>query len=89
MSINVREYVQDYEARHPKPVSSGNVPEDPSKRWFKKDALTECIDSCRYELFKAAQTDEAVTETHRRSLHARYAALQSDCSDACRTKLSV
>ena len=69
MSIDIREYVKEYEAAHSQPTRE--IPVDPSKRWFKKDALTEFVDRCKYELYNTGE---------------RYALLQSDCLEACKQR---
>jgi hypothetical protein len=75
-TLNVKEYIKEYESLHP--PRKGQVPTDPSSRWFKKDAMTECVDACRYELYKTAKEE---------GLHERYALLQPDCISACRERL--
>jgi hypothetical protein len=87
-TIDIKTYVREHEAAHPV-RKEGSVPCDPSSRWFKKDAITECIESCRYELFKTAQSEsQNRTEDVRRTVHARYASLQADCIDACKSHIS-
>lgn len=78
-TIDVKEYVKQYEAAHKHPKS--DTPTDPSSRWFKKDPLTECIDACRFELYKTAKEDGGLQE--------RYALLQPDCVDACRDRFQM
>ena len=84
---NIKQYVKRYEELHPEPKKA--VPVDPSSRWFRKDQRTECIDKCKHELFQAAMEEsgmksssEIPTETQK-IIHARYAAMQSQCSNAC------
>lgn len=87
-TIDIKTYVKEHEAAHP-PRKEGSLPRDPSSRWFKKDPITECIESCRYELFKTAESESQNSgEEVRRTIHARYAALQTDCIDACKSYLS-
>ena len=84
---NISAYVKQYEAQHP--VRRSEVPGDPSKRWFQKDPVTECVDRCKYALFETAMKEagmknssEKMTE-RQRVIHARYAALQSLCHQEC------
>ena len=84
---DIREYVKRYEEAHP--VRESAVPTDPSKRWFRKDALTECVDKCKYALFETAMREarmarptEPMTAAQRLG-HARYAALVPMCVTEC------
>lgn len=81
---NVEEYVKRHEAQM---VKGRNVPSDPSRRWFKKDLLTECVDRCRFELFSTAMEESGggafLNAPTQRLVHSRYASLQSDCDKAC------
>ncbi len=76
-TLDIKQYVREYESAHPNPKSE--IPQDPKSRWFKKDPMTECVDACRYELFKTAEKE---------GLHARYARLQPDCLEACKERLT-
>ena len=75
--LNIKEYVREYEQAHPQ--RKPDIPVDPKSRWFKKDPLTECVEACRFELFKTAEKE---------GLHARYALLQPDCLEACKLRHS-
>jgi hypothetical protein len=90
---NVREYVKKYEAEHPK--RKAEIPSDPNSRWFKKDPETECIDQCKYALFTTAMREAKMTSPSepmsesQKLIHARYAALQSMCTEECRSSPAV
>ena len=94
---DVNAYVKRYEAEHSL-AKENSIPLDPSSRgWFvgmrrKQDPLTECVERCKYELFKTALFESGLTESYskntqlneaQRMVHSRYALLQSECSKAC------
>jgi len=95
--INIHEYIKEYERLQP-PRKAYNVPTDPSKKWWfsrSSNPETECVERCKYNLYQTALSEsryDQVTSkdlTHeQRVIHARYAALQSECLDACKSTSS-
>ena len=69
-TLDMKQYVREHESAHPNPKSE--IPQDPKSRWFKKDPMTECVDACRYELFKTAEKE----------------GLQPDCLEACKERMT-
>ena len=84
---NVADYVYRCEIENSQ-RDKKQVPSDPSRRWFKKDAVSECVDKCKYELYRTAMEEAGMTRDGamndaQRTVHIRYALLQSECTNVC------
>jgi len=94
--IDIHEYIKQYEKVHP-PRKEYDVPTDPSKKWWfmkSSDSKTDCIDRCKYNLYRTALSESKVDPSidkqltyEQRVIHARYAALQSECEEVCKLGL--
>ena len=92
--LDIHEYIKQYEDVNP-PRKEGNVPTDPSKKWWfmkSSDKIDECIQRCRFKLYQTALTESGIdsgagTElTHeQRVIHLRYASMQNSCNDLCKS----
>ena len=95
---DVNAYVKRYEAEHSLGQGKGGIPSDPSSGgWFgmsrKQDPFTDCVERCKYELYKTALSESGLTtESYNKNIplneaqrivQSRYALLQSECSEAC------
>jgi hypothetical protein len=67
------------------------LPRDPKKKWWfeKGDTVSECVEKCQYNLLQTAlqeagmQSASEPLSNDQRIIHARFAALQPQCMDAC------
>ena len=90
MTLDINKYVQEYERNHPPRPS--HIPEDPNRKWWFKrdDELTQCVERCNYSLLQVALNEAGMSSVSepindlQRIIHARFAAMQPECVNACK-----
>ena len=94
--IDIHEYIKEYEKKHPL-RKEYDVPTDPSRKWWfmrSSDPVTDCIDRCKFRLYQTALSESGVgldankeLTYEQRIIHARYANLQSECTEMCKSDM--
>jgi hypothetical protein len=99
-TINIDQYLEEYEAVHP-PLVRGkhDPPQDPSKKGFLHflksssiDPIMDCVEKCKFNLYQTALVESGEVSGQmtdiQRIVHVRFANLQNQCMDACKSSPS-